>query len=209
MECHALENGLRGRDISLTAERSDLLRTQDLVIGARRGERDALETLLARYGPRLLRWAAGRLPHSARSLLDTGDLVQETLMRAVENIGSIEATGPGAFEGYVRRAVLNRIRDQIRWARRRAGSEPVSESLVDRAPSPLEEAIGADVVRRYEEAMQLLSEDERQILHLRIELDLGYQEIAAMTGRPSVGATRMAIQRALHKLAFTMGHRKR
>jgi RNA polymerase sigma-70 factor, ECF subfamily len=193
----------------VSAERLDLLRTQDLVLGAKQGRRDALEALLARYRPRLLRWAAGRLPHSARSLLDTGDLVQETLIRSVENIGSIEAKEPGAFEGYLRRAVLNRIRDQIRWARRRAGSEEVSESLVDQAPSPLEEAIGADVVRRYEDAMDVLSEEERQLLHLRIELDLGYDEIASIMNRPSADATRMAIQRALHKLACTMGHRKR
>jgi RNA polymerase sigma factor (sigma-70 family) len=193
----------------VTAKRAELLRTQDLIQSARQGERDALEVLLARYRPRLARWAAGRLPHSARSLLDTGDLVQETLMRAVENIGSIEVNGPGGFEAYVRRAVLNRIRDQIRWARRRAGSEVASESLVDRSPSPLEEAIGADVVRRYEEAMDTLSEEERQLLHLRIELDVGYDEIAVMMGRPSAEAARMAIQRALNKLAYTMGHRKR
>lgn len=193
----------------MTAERTDLLRTQDLILGAKQGRRDALEALLARYRPRLLRWAAGRLPNSARSLLDTGDLVQETLIRAVENMGSIEANGPAAFEAYVRQTVLNRIGDQIRWARRRAGSEPASESLVDQAPSPLEEAIGADVVRRYEGAMALLSEEERRLLHMRIELDLGYDEIAAMMGRSSADATRMAIQRALHKLAYTMGHRKR
>jgi RNA polymerase sigma factor (sigma-70 family) len=192
-----------------SGDSTDLLRTQDLVLGAKQGRRDALEALLARYRPRLIRWAAGRLPRSARSLLDTGDLVQETLIRAVENIASIEAQRPGTFEAYVRQAVLNRIRDQVRWARRRAGSEPISESHADQAPSPLEEAIGADVVRRYEDAMALLSEEEQQLLHLKIELDLGYEEIAAMIGRPSPDATRMAIQRALTKLAHTMGHTKR
>lgn len=193
----------------MNADRADLLRTQDLVLSAKEGRRDALDALLARYRPRLARWAAGRLPLHARSLLDTADLVQETLMRAVETIGSFEVTGPGGFEAYVRQSVLNQIRDQVRWANRRAGSEVVSENLVDRAPSPLEEAIGADVVRRYEDAMGALSEEERQLLHVRIELDLGYEEIAAMMGRPSVDATRMAIQRALQKLAYTMGHLKR
>ena len=43
-------------------------------------------------------------------------------------------------------------------------------------------------------------------LHLRIELDFDYQEIAAMTGRPSEAAARMAVQRALRKLAGIMGH---
>jgi RNA polymerase sigma factor (sigma-70 family) len=193
----------------VSADRAGLLRTQDLVLGAKEGRRDALDALLARYQPRLARWAAGRLPLHARSLLDTADLVQETLMYAVAHIGSFEVKGPGGFEAYVRQSVLNRIRDQVRWARRRSGSEVVSENLVDRAPSPLEEAIGADVVRRYEDAMGALSEEERQLLHLRIELDLGYEEIATMVGRPSVDATRMAIQRALSKLAYTMGHRKR
>ena len=187
-----------------------LLKTQELLQGAKEGKRDALEALLARYRPRLARWATGRLPRHARSLLDTGDLVQETLLRALENINAIEAQGPGAFEAYVRRSILNRIRDQIRWARRRAGSEEVSEGFVDPTPSPLEDAIGADVIRRYEAAMTDLPSDERLLLHLRIELDLSYPEIAIMTGRPSPDATRMAIQRSLQRLAALMGRgRKR
>ncbi|HTL99576.1 MAG TPA: sigma-70 family RNA polymerase sigma factor [Candidatus Omnitrophota bacterium] len=190
----------------MTGEGVGLVRTQDLLRGAKEGRRDALEALFARYRPRLERWAAGRLPSVARSLFDTGDLVQETLLRALENIGSIEVRGPGGFEAYVRQAILNRIRDQVRWARRREGSPATSEDLVDRGPSPLEHAIGADVIRRFEEAMLRLGEEERQLLHLRIELDLGYEEIAALMGRPSPDSARMAIQRALHKLAFTMGH---
>jgi len=193
----------------VTDSDAHLLRTRDLVMGAKAGRRDALEALLARYRPRLERWAAGRLPGSARSLLDTGDLVQETLLRALENIDTIEARGPGGFEAYARQSILNRIRDQIRWARRRAGSEEASEDIVDRAPSPLENAIGADVVRRYEDAMAQLKPEERQLLHLRLELDMDYEEIAVLAGRPSPSAARMAIQRSLHRLARTMGHRKR
>lgn len=188
----------------MTRDSPDLLRTQDLLREAQEGRRDALDALLARYRPRLERWATGRLPRSARSLLDTGDLVQETLLRALESIGTIGARHPGSFESYVRQAVLNRIRDQVRWARRRGGGEVDSDNLVHPGPSPLEETIGADVVRRYEEGMSLLSDDERQILHLRIELDMSYEEIAAMMGKPSADAARMAIQRSLHKLAVVM-----
>ena len=63
-----------------------------------------------------------------------------------------------------------------------------------------------DVLERYERALGHLSEEERQLLHLRIELDFDYEEIAAMTGRPSRDAVRMAVQRALKKLAEEMGH---
>jgi RNA polymerase sigma-70 factor, ECF subfamily len=183
----------------------DLLSTIDLLRGAKGGNREALEMLLARYRPRLERWASGRLPAYARSLLDTGDLVQETLLKALERFDSIELRGPGAFEAYVRQSVLNRVRDQIRWARHREGSEEISEDLSDSLPSPLENAIGADVVRQYEAGMAQLTEEERQLLHLRIELDLSHEEITAMLGRPNANATRVAIQRALHKLGQLMG----
>ena len=42
------------------------------------------------YRPRLVRWATGRLPVQARSLFDTGDLVQETLMRAIQVLNGAE-----------------------------------------------------------------------------------------------------------------------
>jgi len=161
---------------------------------------------MARYRPRLERWASGRLPHFARSLLDTGDLVQETLLRVLQGLDRLEVRGPGFFQAYVRQAVLNRIRDQVRWARRRRGPEETPDDLVATGPSPLEAAIGADVLERYEKALEHLSVDERQLLHLRIELDFDYGEIAAVTGRASGDAARMAVRRALMKVAEAMVH---
>ena len=185
---------------------SDLMITGDLVKRAKDGDERAMDALMARYRPRLERWASGRLPGYARSLLDTGDLVQETLLRAIEGLDAIEVRGPGFFQAYVRQAVLNRIRDQVRWARRRPGPDGVPETVEDANPSPLESAIGADLIERYEAALTRLSEDERQLLHLRIELDFDYEEIAAVMGRNSRDAGRMAVQRALRKLAEIMGH---
>jgi len=184
---------------------SDLVMTTELLQRAKDGDRAALDALVARYLPRLERWASGRLPLYARSLFDTTDLVHETLLRTLEGLDGIEVRGPGGFQAYVRRAVLNRIRDQIRWARRRPGPDGVPESLENRAPSPLESAIGAEVLDRYERALERLGEEERQLLHLRIELAFDYAEIAAMTGRPSPDAVRMAVSRALRKLAEHMG----
>ena len=185
-----------------------LLITSELLRRAKDGDQRALDALMTRYLPRLQRWASGRLPAYARSLLDTADIVQETLMRAVEGIDGIEVRGPGGFQAYMRQAVLNRIRDQIRWARRRPGPDGLPEELEDHTPSPLEQAIGADVLDRYERALTRLDDDERQLLHLRIELDFGYPEIAAMTERPSRDAARMAVRRALQRLAEEMGHER-
>ena len=183
----------------------DLLVTGQLLERAKAGDRSALELLVARYRPRLVRWATGRLPHYARSLHDTADLVQETLLGAIEGLDRIVESSPGQFQAYVRKAVLNRIRDQIRWASRRPGDGKAMEHFSDSAPSPLERAIGAEMVERYERALDQLSDVERQLIHLRIELDFSYVEIAAAMDRGTRDAARMAVQRAIRKLAKAMG----
>jgi RNA polymerase sigma-70 factor (ECF subfamily) len=181
----------------------ETLLTTELLQRAKDGDARALDAIMQRYLPRLRRWASGRLPAYARSLFDTTDLVQETLLRVLTGLDHIEVHG-GRFQDYVRRAVLNRVRDQIRWAKRRKGSEEISEELPDASPSPLEHAIGAELLDRYERALGALDEGDRQLLHLRIELDFEYAEIAAMTDRPSPDAARMAFQRALARLTEAM-----
>jgi RNA polymerase sigma factor (sigma-70 family) len=182
-----------------------LLITAELIQRSKDGDRRAIEALMARYRPRLVRWATGRLPSSARSLLDTSDLVQETLLRAMQALDGLEVGAPGMFQAYVRQAILNRIRDQIRWARRRPGTDDAMEEIEDAAPSPLEGAIDADLLEHYERALGQLTEPERQLIHLRVELDLGYEEIAAITNRATSDAARMAVQRTIRKLAEILG----
>src|SRR5215468_8672697 len=72
-----------------------LLLTNDLLREAKRGNAAALDALMSRYLPRLHRWACGRLPVHARSLLDTSDLVQETMLKTLQLIDQIEIRGPG------------------------------------------------------------------------------------------------------------------
>lgn len=180
------------------------LATAQLVLLAKGGDGEARETLFRRYLPRLRRWAAGRLPVHARSLLDTNDLAQDTLFRVLEGMHRIEMQRTDSFQAYVRQALLNRVRDQVRWASLRKPSEQPMESLHDNSPSPLEYAIGAETLERYERAFASLDPAEQELLHLRIELDCSYDEIATVTGRPTRDAARMAFQRALSRLANAM-----
>jgi DNA-directed RNA polymerase specialized sigma24 family protein len=62
---------------------SDPNATRNLIELARAGDARARELLAARYLVRLRRWASGRLPHQARDLVDTADVVQECLVRAL------------------------------------------------------------------------------------------------------------------------------
>src|SRR5439155_26664017 len=86
---------------------------------AQAGDRAALDSLIARYLPRLQQWASGRLPRWARDMADTQDLVQETLFQTVKRIDRFESRGEGALLAYLRQAMLNRIREELRRANRR------------------------------------------------------------------------------------------
>lgn len=176
----------------------------DLLQRAKAGDESALNELIARYLPRLERWASGRLPRWARDITDTQDLVQETLIRTFRRIEAFDAQGAGALQGYLRQAILNRIRDELRRAGRRPAPEPVDSAIEDEGISPLEAAIGAEAVGRYDRALARLRDEDREAVIARVELDCTNEEIAAMLGKPSANAARMAVSRALVRLAEEM-----
>ena len=176
----------------------------ELIQRAQRGDGDALNRLLARYVPRLRRWASGRLPAYARDLGDTNDLVQEAFIRTVRNFGSFEDRGEGALQAYLRQAVLNRVKDEVRRTNRQPGRDPLDPETPGRQQSPLEQAIGAQALDRYEKALARLEETEQQAVIARLELGYSYQEIAALVDKPTANAARVAVSRAVAKLARYM-----
>lgn len=179
--------------------------TQVLLDGAKDGREDAVNILLDRYGPRLRRWATGRLPGHARHIDDTEDIVQDVLVQALKNVKNFEHRQEGAFHSYLRTAILNRIRNRVRHAGvRERAEEPVAEGYRP-APSPLEELIGSEALERYESALATLKESDRELVVARIEMDCSYEELADLTDRPSANAARMACKRALMRLAQEMG----
>src|SRR4029079_12134367 len=149
--------------------------TLSLLTRARAGDGDALDELFARYVPLLRRWAAGRLPRRVRDLADTPDLVQETMLQVFKHIEGFEHRGEGAFHAYLRQAVMNRIRNEIRNAGRRPTRVELDEDAVEEI-SPLEAAIGSEALERYEAALQRLREEERELIVSRLELGLTYAE---------------------------------
>ena len=178
--------------------------TFSLIERARAGDEQALDQLFARHLKPLQRWATGRLPKWARGLADTDDLVQDTLFRTFKNIESFESRRVGALQAYLRNAVLNRLRDELR----RKGREPESTNFdsieVTSADSPLEAAIGREKVEAYEKALERLRPEEREAIIARVELGYSYEEMAVMLDKPSAEAARKAAQRALLRLAEEM-----
>lgn len=178
--------------------------TRELLDRARCGEDDALNRLMARYLPRFKRWATGRLPRWSRDLLDTDDLVQETLLRTLQNLDQFEFEREGALQAYIRQAVHNRIRNELRRASRHPGPGELDETMAARTVSPLERILGEESIERYEQALESLNDEERQLIVSRVELGFSYKDVAEAVGKSSPDAARMAVGRALTKLARRM-----
>ena len=178
--------------------------TYHLLTRANAGDAAAMNALFARYLTPLQRWAKGRLPPWARSATDTHDIVQDALLGAFRTIGAFEPRREGAFLAYLRQAVMNRIRDQLRRTQARPVTETLDEMDHGRDASPLDHVIELEKFERYEAALEKLEPREREAIIGRVELGSTYDELAISLGKPSADAARMAVARALVKLAEEM-----
>ena len=174
--------------------------TIELVVRAREGDRMAVEALLQRSIPSLRRFAHGRLPAAARGSLDTGDLVQETVLHVLRRLDTFEPRHVGAMQAYLRQSVINRIRDEVRRIGRHPTPVDLPEDLASEIPSPLEEAVRAEAYERYRAVLMQLSPRDREMIVARIEAQWNLGEIAQRFNMRTVDGARMAVTRALRRL---------
>lgn len=186
------------------ARSGDVDSTSHLIERARGGDKEAVDRLLERYVTPLRRWARGKLPKWARDAADTDDLVQDTLLQTFRRLGDFDVRGPGALQAYLRQAILNRVRDELRKKGRRPQGTCLDGLEVDGRLSPLEEAIGHQAIERYEHALATLRPDEREAIIGRVEMGYSYEELADVLGKPSPDAARKAAKRALDRLIRQM-----
>ncbi len=181
-----------------------LTSTIDLLERFKQGDEVAVSLLVERSLPPLKRWARGRLPQWARDIEETQDLVQNAVIRALPRLRTFEAKHPGALQAYLRQAITNHIRDEIRKIKRRPGQEELVDNHPDAGLSPLEQAIGREGLERYEQALERLKAPEREAIIARLELQQSYEEVAIALGKPTADAARMAVARAIKALIKEM-----
>jgi RNA polymerase sigma factor (sigma-70 family) len=184
--------------------------TNVLLTRAREGDARAREILLERLRRPLQRWAHGKLPSIARGAVDTDDLVQDTLARTLGHIDQFQPQGEGALLAYLRRTLLNLIRDEVDKIKRRPRRAVFHEQIPGNGPSPLDSAITEETLHRFDEALGRLPERHQEAVFLRIELGYTYREIAEAIDGSNEHAARMFVTRALIRLAKEMnGSRNR
>ncbi len=180
------------------------LSTLTLLDKASGGDQRARDALYGRYLLRLQRWARGRIPRRARGLVDTDDVVQDSLLNTLKRVETFEPDHSGAFLGYVRRAVENRIVDEVRKVDRRPPAEDTAGGVPDPSPSPLDELLEGEKRDLYERAFRRLKLPDQAAIAARLEDGLSYEEIARELGKSSGDAARMAVSRAVVRLAQEM-----
>jgi RNA polymerase sigma-70 factor (ECF subfamily) len=178
--------------------------TAALAHRARDGDGPAADALVRRVVPGLRRFARGMLPPHARSMVDTDDLVQDALVATLRRLPSLTFGRDGGLHAYLRQAVRSRVVDEIRRAKRTPPPEALPDETVDDAPSPLEIAVGREAFRRYEEGLARLAPEDTEAIVSRVELGLPYADVARAIGKPTPDAARMAVGRALLRLARAM-----
>jgi len=171
---------------STPASRAEL---DDLTLRkAQQGERAALDQLVARYHPMVhaLVWRMA----CARGEGHVADLVQDALIRVLQNISRFDPAGPARLSTWIltitTRAVLN---DRRRDSTRDSKLEPTT--CVDPATAAAEREIGTAIAK----AVLELPEPQRIAFVLREYHDLDYGEIAKVL-EIDVGTVKSRLSRA-------------
>ncbi len=175
-----------------------------LLVRSRTGDRTALGRLIIRCLPALTRWAHRRLPLWARTIADTTDLVQDAALHTLQQTRTLDLRSRHALAAYLRAAVQNRIRDEHRRIARRGAHDTLADTLVDREPSPFDRTLTQEQDARYRAALARLNARDAELIVAHLELDYTHAQLGCMTGR-SRNAARMALERAVRRLAAQMG----
>lgn len=168
------------------------------------GEEGALEQLCVRYEKALRKFFHLRLPRGARSVLETSDLVQDTLAKTVQQLEGFRYSRPHALGRYFFSAARHRLCSERRRAGRRPGFKSLSVETEDARPSPLEDMVGKERLRLYEEALASLRGKDQDLIFHRVELGLSFGQVATSLEMNSADAARVATGRAIRRLAETI-----
>jgi RNA polymerase sigma-70 factor (ECF subfamily) len=185
----------------------------DLLRRAREGSREALGALLDRYAQRLLGLIRLRLGPALRDRIESRDVLQATLLKAIAGIDAFEGEGTGSLKAWLARIAANEIRDLADHHHRQrrdvgrtvpAGGIAEMDKLVARVRSETSRIALDEQVARLERALESLSPDHREVIILRKLEELSFSEIGLRMSR-GPDACRMLLARAMAALTMRLG----
>lgn len=185
---------------------------------AREGDTESLGLLLGKYFRYLNSLSVNHIDDRIRVRVTPSDVVQETLLEAHRDFHNFVGLSLPEFTGWLRKILFNNLAKAIeshllaakRDVRKQRSLDEITNDashstarLGDPMQSCYPTASAAmsqgEQLERMRNAINNLSADYRQVLHLRHFEGLSFSEIADQLGR-NVGATRMLWVRAVEKL---------
>lgn len=178
---------------------------QDLVERAQAGDHRALEALLERYQPRLLRFGLRMCRHRE----DAEDIAQESMLAAARSLDGFRGESSLSTWLYtIARSFCLKKRRRSKFAPAR--DETLDESgsaeaaaVADERRSPEESLASSELGDAVHAAIRALEGGQREVLVLRDVEGLSAQEVGAVTGL-SVGAVKSKLHRARASLRRTL-----
>jgi RNA polymerase sigma-70 factor, ECF subfamily len=133
-----------------------------------------------------------RALHIARRIVgdadDAEDVVQDVFVRLAQRPSGFD--GRASHGTWLHRIMVN---GSINWLRARRRRERLQHEP-EEGPSPEAQAVGTQMQRHFEEALQRVNEQQRQVLWLRELRGYSYPEIASMLRVPE-GTVKSALHR--------------
>ena len=172
-----------------------------LLAAAARGDNAAWAELVRRYARRVYALAKSRCgSHDVAE-----ELTQSVFATVSEKLSGGEYAEQGRFEAWLFRVAANRVRDHVRRLKHRpiAQDPEVLDASVQARVSDIDQEQARLSVRRLKQAMDTLSEMDREIVELRHHGGLSFKQMADVLGEP-MGTLLARHHRALKKLRETM-----
>ena len=196
----------------------DIQTTLTLVNKAKAGENQALNLLLDRYMKRILGIVRLRLGSRLRQKMESMDIVQEVMIRAIKGFENFELQDEGAFLHWLSKLVQNQIRDladyhsaekrdfkQEKTSLRNSDSD---RSILGQIPAnsifrPSVQLQLKEDILELEAALDQLPEKQKEIIIMRQYEGLTFKDIG-LEINCSEDAARMQFARAINKLTDIM-----
>jgi RNA polymerase sigma-70 factor (ECF subfamily) len=135
----------------------------------RKGDRQALESLLVRYQKPVYN-AAFRMLHSPD---DARDVTQAVFLKVFEHMDQFDPER--RFFSWVYRITLN---ESINWLKKTGRLDPIADDVPDGSSGPEAEAGNQELGENMQAALMTISPEYRQVVILKHVLGCSYQEIS-------------------------------
>lgn len=160
---------------------------EDALVRARAGDRDAFGDIWTVLAPRVSGYLRGR------GVVDVDDVTSEVFLAAFTSLQRFTGGAP-QFRSWLFTIAHHKSVDEIRGRVPESAYEPEHDprSVVSAEDDVMQAVLGADVLRM----LGALTDEQRDVLLLRVLADMSIEQVAETTGR-TTGAVKQLYHRAI------------